>query len=52
MEKHPGKAFCGIGNPIEKELTQLRRDKGRLEEKVDISKKPFITSIMFMQKGL
>ncbi len=39
MEKHPDKAFPGNGNPIEKELTQLRRDKTRLEEEVEILKK-------------
>jgi len=39
LELRPEKAFPGNGNPIEKELHDLRKDKARLEEEVEILKK-------------
>ncbi len=39
LAENPDKAFPGNGNPIEKELHDLRKDKARLEEEVEILKK-------------
>jgi len=38
-EKHADKAFPGNGNPVEKELHDLRRKNAKLEEELEILKK-------------
>ncbi len=39
MEKNTGKAFPGNGNPIDPEVSQLKKENARLKMQVEILKK-------------
>ncbi len=51
LEQDAEKAFPGNGNPIEKELSQLRRDKARKAEWVEILKKAVGIFLRRSKKG-